>query len=76
MDKELAMKKANDVIAMIRNSAEAAFEKTGFSPKDKPAYIHGWMENEFKRAIEAIYLDDYKWYRGLLDWRLSQKEEQ
>lgn len=74
--KELATKKANDIIAIIRKSAETAFEKTGFGPEDKPAYILGWMENEFKRALEAIYLDDYKWYRGWQDWRLSQKEEQ
>lgn len=74
--KELAMKKANDIIAMIRKSAEAAFEKTGFSQEDKNAYILGWMENEFKRAIEAIFLGDTEWYRGLLDWRLSEKQKE
>lgn len=74
--KELALKKANDIIAIIRKSAETAFEKTGFGPEDKQAYILGWMENEFKRAIEAIYLGDYKWYRGLLDWRLSEKQKE
>ena len=72
--KELATRKANDIIAIIRESAEDAFEKTGFKPEEKTAYIHGWVECEFKRALEALYLGDAEWYRGWMDWRLPEKE--
>lgn len=73
---ELATRKAHELIEIIRKSAETAFEKGGFKPEEKPAFIHGWMECEFERALGAIYLGDAEWYRGWMDWRLSQKEEE